>query len=59
MGLLVPQIAEVLSVSHMKVEKIINQHELWRTRLQTEKQKKKPYNRGSAYSVYGGKKIGG
>lgn len=48
MGLLVPQIAEVLSISHMKVEKVINQKELWRTRLQTELNNKKPYNRGYA-----------
>lgn len=32
-GLLVSEIAKVLSISHQHVEKIINQKELWRTRL--------------------------
>jgi DNA invertase Pin-like site-specific DNA recombinase len=32
-GMLVSEIAKVLSISHQHVEKIINQKELWRTRL--------------------------
>jgi hypothetical protein len=37
MGLLVPDIAKALFLSHQKVEKIINQKELWRTRYYKEK----------------------
>ena len=32
-GLLVPEIARALSVTHQHVEKIINQKKLWKTRL--------------------------
>lgn len=35
-GLIVPEIARILSVSHQYVEKVINQKELWRTRLYAE-----------------------
>jgi DNA invertase Pin-like site-specific DNA recombinase len=35
-GLLVPEIARLLSVSHQHVEKIINQKKLWKTRLYKE-----------------------
>jgi hypothetical protein len=57
MGLLVPEIADSLSISHMKVEAIINRKELWKTRLQKELQSKKPFNRGTAYSFYNGKRV--
>jgi hypothetical protein len=56
MGLLVPEIADALSISHMKVEEVINQKELWRTRLRKELQSKKPHNRGTAISFYKGKR---
>jgi hypothetical protein len=56
-GLLVPEIANVLSISHMKVEKIINQHELWRTRLQQERVRKDPFNRGRAGAHFQGKRV--
>jgi hypothetical protein len=35
-GLLVPKIAEILSVSHQHVEKTINQKRLWTSRLHSE-----------------------
>jgi DNA invertase Pin-like site-specific DNA recombinase len=35
-GLRVPEIARILSITHQHVEKIINQKQLWKTRLYKE-----------------------
>jgi hypothetical protein len=56
-GLLVPEIAIILNVTSQHVEKIINQKNLWKSRLHSEIRRVDASHKGSSYSFYNGKRV--